>query len=323
VFVEQLVTSPQQLARDQIAHANRILLLTHVSPDGDAIGSLLGLHWALKAGGKETFPVSADGCPEVFRFLPGSSDIVNKPNGDFDLSIVLDCADLKRAGKPAEGLTPDLNIDHHTTNPRFGRLNFVEPDRASTAELLADLLADFNLSLTREVAECLLCGVVSDTLGFSTSNTNSRALTAAQMLMAAGADLPRIYNEALNRRSFASTRLWGQGLSRAALADGLAWTTLTLADKKTVGYNGKGDADLINVLTTINEANVFVIFVEHENNEVKISWRARPGWDVAKIAQSFDGGGHVSAAGANLKNTTLAEAEAKVLEATRKMMNGK
>jgi phosphoesterase RecJ-like protein len=105
------------------------------------------------------------------------------------------------------------------------------------------------------------------------------------------------------------------------LDGGIAWTTIPLSIKQAVGYNGKGDADLINVLTTINEANVFLIFVEHENNEVKVSWRARPGWDVAKIAQSFGGGGHVSAAGANLKNITLAEAEEKVLAATRQMMN--
>jgi phosphoesterase RecJ-like protein len=317
------VTSPHQTTRDLIANANRILLLTHVSPDGDAIGSLLGLYWALKAAGKEALPVSPDGCPEVFRFLPASADIVNKLKGEFDLSIVLDCADLGRAGKPGEGLSPDLNIDHHATNPRFGRLNFVESDRASTAELLAELLPGFNLPLTKEVAECLLCGVVSDTLGFSTANTNAKVLTTAQTLMAAGADLPRIYDYALNRRSFASARLWGQGLGRASLADRIAWTTLTLADKQAIGYNGKGDADLINVLTTINDADIFVIFVEYENNEVKISWRARPGWDVSKIAQSFGGGGHVSAAGANLKNISLAEAEEKVLAATRQMMNSK
>ena len=312
---------PSEAARDQIAHANRILLLTHISPDGDAIGSLLGLYWALKAGGKEALPVSSDGCPEVFRFLPGSGNIVNKPGGEFDLSILLDCADLSRAGKPAERLTPDLNIDHHATNPRFGRLNFVEPDRASTAELITDLLPGFRLPLTPEAAECLLCGVVSDTLGFRTTNTDARALTAAQTLMAAGADLPHVYDYALNRRPFAAAQLWGHALSRASLSGRIAWTTILLADKKAVGYNGRGDADLINLLTTINEADVFLVFVEHENNEVKISWRARPGYDVARLAQSFGGGGHVSAAGANLKNITLAEAEAEVLEATRHMMS--
>jgi len=313
----------RQTARGLIAAANRILLLTHVSPDGDAIGSLLGLHWMLKAAGKETLPVSADGCPDTFRFLPGSSEILNRVNDTYDLAIVLDCADLHRAGKPAESLAqpPDLNIDHHATNPGFGRLNFVYPDAASTAEIIFDLLPALKLPLTQPAAECLLCGVVSDTLGFRTANTTAKVLATAQKLVAAGADLPRIYDHALNRRSFNAVQLWGQALNRAVLSDGIAWTTIPLSIKQAVGYNGKGDADLINVLTTVNEADVFLIFVEHENNEVKVSWRARPGWDVAKIAQSFGGGGHVSAAGANIKNTTLAEAEEKVLAATRQMMN--
>ncbi|MBI3241617.1 MAG: bifunctional oligoribonuclease/PAP phosphatase NrnA [Chloroflexi bacterium] len=315
--------TPQPTARALIASAQRILLLTHVSPDGDAMGSLLGLHWALKACGKETLPVSADGCPDTFRFLPGSAEVANRAKEPFDLVITLDCADLGRAGKPAEALgqPPDINIDHHATNPGFGRLNFVTPEAASTAEIIFDLLPQFGLPLTGPAAECLLCGVVSDTLGFRTSNTTAKVLTTAQKLMAAGADLPRIYDHALNRRSFNAVQLWGQALARATLSDGLAWTTIPLSIKQAVGYNGKGDADLINVLTTINEADVFLIFVEHEKDEVKVSWRARPGWDVAKIAQSFGGGGHVSAAGANLKNISLAEAEEKVLAATRKIMS--
>ncbi|MBM4425143.1 MAG: hypothetical protein FJ030_17475 [Chloroflexi bacterium] len=310
-------------ARRLITSANRILLITHVAPDGDAIGSLLGFHHALRAAGKASLPVSADGCPETFRFLPGSDQIVKKTDEACDLIITLDCADLARAGKPVEsfGRPPDLNIDHHATNIGFARLNFVDVNAAATAELIVELLPAFGLPLTLPAAECLLCGLVSDTIGFRTSNTTPKALATAQTLMAAGAGLPRIYEHSLNRRSFAAVQLWGRALSAASVEDRLTWTTIPLAMKQAVGYNGKGDADLINVLATVNEADVFVIFIETGENEVKVSWRARSGLNVSKVALSFGGGGHVAAAGATIKGT-LPEVEAKVLEATRKMMSG-
>lgn len=317
--------SDLEASRSLIASASRILLATHVAPDGDAIGSLLGLSHALRAAGKTTVPLSADGVPETFRFLPGSGEVVRKLDAACDLIVVLDCADLGRAGKPVEtaGRQPDINIDHHATNPGFARINFVDVAATATAEVIVDLLPAFGLPLTPPAAECLLCGLVSDTIGFRTANTTAKALTTAQTLMSAGADLPRIYDYSLNRRSFAAVQLWGQALARASLADRLAWTTIPLAIKQSVGYNGKGDADLINVLSTVNEADVFVVILETGPGEVKISWRARPGIDVSRVAQSFGGGGHVAAAGANVKGA-LAEVEQTVLDATRKLMtNGK
>lgn len=278
---------------------------------------MLGLSWALRAIGKETVPICVDGCPDTFQFLPGVEEIVRKADPTSDLTIFVDCADQHRAGKPAEKLPqqPDLNFDHHITNPGFAKVNFVDANMTATGELLANLLPGLELPITKDVAECLLCGLVSDTLGFRTANTGAAALGTAQVLMAAGADLPSIYDKALNRRSFAAIRLWGNTLAGAHYADGIAWASIPLAMKQAVGYNGKGDADVVSVLSTIDEAQVVIVMIENPEG-VKISWRARPGIDVAKIAQSFGGGGHVSAAGANIPGT-LAEAEPKILAATR------
>ena len=306
-----------ETARTLLHNAHRIQIITHVSPDGDAIGSMLGLSWALRAVGKETVPVSVDGCPDAFQFLPGADEIVKKADPTCDLTIFVDCADQHRAGKPAEklGRQPDLNFDHHITNPGFAKVNFVDDSMTATGELLANLLPGLGLPLTKDVAECLLCGLVSDTLGFRTANTGVAALATAQTLMAAGADLPSIYDKALNRRSFAAIKLWGHTLAGASYADGIAWATIPLAMKQSVGYNGKGDADVVSVLSTIDEAQVVIVMIENAEG-VKISWRARPGIDVAKIAQAFGGGGHVSAAGANIAGT-LTEVEPKILAATR------
>jgi phosphoesterase RecJ-like protein len=308
-------------ANSLLASAGRVQILTHLAPDGDAIGSLLGLSWALRAIGKATVPVCVDGCPDTFRFLPGSQEIVRKADPGADLTVFVDCADQSRAGKPGETLPrqPDINFDHHITNPLFARLNFVDAGMTATSELLFNLLPGLGLPLTQPVAECLLCGLVSDTLGFRTSNTGPRALAAAQSLLAAGADLPSIYDRALNRRSTAAVRLWGQALAQVDVTDGIAWTAIPQSMKQVAGYNGRGDADVINVLSTIEEARIFIVMTENGEGHVKISWRARPGLDVARIAQVFGGGGHVSAAGATVAGT-LIDVQTKVLDATRAVM---
>lgn len=309
-----------ETAKALLHNARRIQILTHISPDGDAIGSMLGLSWALRAIGKETVPVSVDGCPDSFQFLPGTDEIVNKADETADLTIFVDCAEQHRAGKPADklGKQPDLNFDHHITNPGFAKINFIDDGMTATGELLANLLPGLGLPLTQDAAICLLCGLVTDTLGFRTANTGAAALGTAQTLMAAGADLPDIYDRALNRRSFAAIKLWGETLAGAKYEDGIAWATIPLDTKQSVGYNGKGDADVVSVLATVEEAKIVVIMIENKEG-VKISWRARPGIDVAKIAQSFGGGGHVSAAGANIGGT-LAEVEPKILAATRQSL---
>lgn len=309
--------------RRRLAAANRVLLLTHVSPDGDAIGSLVGLGLALRAAGKEVTFACADAPPECFRFLHGFAEITADPRGEYDLIVALDAADLGRLGKLGAQLSrrPDASFDHHVTNTRFAEINLIDVEAASTAELLVESLEPLGLPLTQPVAECLLVGIITDTLGFRTSNTTAKTLALTQKLVQAGASLPEIYDLAFYKRSFAAVRLWGQGLSRLRLEGGVVWTTLTLADKEAVHYYGQGDADLVNVLTSVREADVAIVFVERGDGKIKVSWRSVPGVDVAKIAATFGGGGHVAAAGAEVSGS-LAEVEQRVLEATRAALVG-
>jgi phosphoesterase RecJ-like protein len=309
-------------ARNLISSAHRILIATHISPDGDAIGSLLGMYWLLKAAGKnDVTPFCVDGCPDTFKFLPGSDQIVREINGEYDLVIIVDCGDASRAGAPIENLGRliDINIDHHITNPLFARINYVKPETVATAEMIIDLIPELGFTLTPMAAECLLCGLVTDTAGFSTSSVNAKTFVIAQMLMKAGVDLPRVYNLAINRRSFTTLKLWGQALNNAMRDGDLVWATLPLSVRQAVGHNGKGDADVINVLSTVTDGNIFVTISENENNIIKVSWRARPGYDVSKVAQLFGGGGHIAASGATI-NGTLADIESKVLAATKEIL---
>ena len=134
-----------------------------------------------------------------------------------------------------------------------------------------------------------------------------------------GADLAHIYREELVLKSYQAVRYWGAGLNRLEHKDGLVWTSLTLADREKIGYAGNDDADLVNVLSAVREAEIALIFIEQEHNQVKVSWRARPGLDVSGIAFSFGGGGHAAAAGADI-NGDLNEVMTRVIEKTRDLL---
>jgi phosphoesterase RecJ-like protein len=297
------------------------MVTTHVRPDGDAIGSLLGLGLALQQAGKDVQMVSADGVPMSFRHLSGSEQVDTQCVEEVDLIIAVDCSDLSRVGKILDGRSaPDINIDHHVTNLGFARINLVEPKSVATAEIIAGHLNDWGLPLTRDVAAALLTGMITDTLGFRTANMTPKALRMAADLMEVGVDLPDLYLKALVQRSFEAARFWGMGLSHVEREDGLIWTTLSMADRQAVGYPGRDDADLINMLSAITGVVICVIFVEQPHGRTKISWRSQPGFDVSEVALKFGGGGHPNASGAEISGN-LEEIRELVLKETRILLN--
>ncbi|HVN56127.1 MAG TPA: bifunctional oligoribonuclease/PAP phosphatase NrnA [Anaerolineaceae bacterium] len=304
----------------KLREAHQILVVSHVRPDGDAIGSILGLGLALREAGKNVQMVLSDGVPSSIRYLVGSDQIKKRAEGEFDLIIVLDSSDLARIGDALSGLrAPDVNIDHHVTNLEYAALNLVDADAVSTTTILARHLEQWEFPISPDVASALLTGLISDTLGFRTSNMNPEALRIAANLMERGADLPELYSLSLMRRSYPAAQYWGAGLSRLQRRGRLIWTSLTLADRETVAYPGNDDADLVNLLSAITDVDVAIIFVEQRGNKVKVSWRAIPGFDVSQLALKFGGGGHIAAAGAEVQGT-LVEVQEQVLDATVKYL---
>jgi phosphoesterase RecJ-like protein len=195
----------------------------------------------------------------------------------------------------------------------------VEPEAVATAAVLTEHLPGWGLTITPEVANALLTGLVSDTLGFRTANTTPHSLRLAAELMEQGAVLSELYQRALVGRSFEAAHYWGAGLMRMQREDRLIWTSLMLIDRAAVNYPGNDDADLVNVLSAIENADIMVIFVEQKGGNVKVSWRAQPGFDVSKVALGFGGGGHAAAAGADI-NGSLEDVQVKVLQATRSLL---
>ncbi len=307
--------------KQRLNRSQNIIIASHVRPDGDAIGSLLGLGLALLNAGKSIQMVLVDGVPASYRHLQGSELIVKEPAAEHDTFITVDCADFKRVGKDFQSFgQPDINIDHHKTNENFGKLNLIEAAEVATSAILANYLPAWGFEITRPIAEALLTGIITDTLGFRTSNTNPSALRLCAMLMETGANMPDLYMRSLVHKSFPAARYWGAGLSSLEQENGIVWGTLTLEDRKQSGYSGNDDADLINLISSIHGNKVGMIFVEQSDRHVKISWRAlEEGIDVSPIAKQFGGGGHAAAAGADIPGT-LNEVQPVVLKTTREQL---
>lgn len=300
--------------RELLNKADNILLTSHVRPDGDAVGSLLGLGLALMATGKDVQMVLADGLPSTFNHLSGADLVLTDAKEDYDLSVTVDCSDLERTGGTLGERQPDINIDHHITNLNYARHNLVE-EEAATASIIAEHLVDWDLPITTPAAEALLTGIITDTIGFSTSNMSGGCLRTAAMLVDHGANIHELYNQALGTRSFSETKLWGLGLSRLQRKGRIVWTTLTDEDKRLANFSGKGSADIINLLTGIRDADIAIVFLKSENDQIKVSWRAKTPYDISALAVSFGGGGHPAAAGADITGS-MEEVKQQILNAT-------
>ncbi len=307
---------PEDLAqsRDLLLSCQRPALLTHIAPDGDAIGSLLGLGWALRTLGKEPRLVCRDPLPLRFNYLPGFEDVVNTLAEASDLLVMLDCSDLGRVGElenPNQRL-PLLNIDHHATNLLFGTVNLVDEAAVSTTHILYHLIPTLGVAVDRRIALCLLTGIVTDTRGFRTSNVTADILRIAADLVDAGASLPLATRNGLEKQSLNVLRLWGMALSQLHVSGDIVWVSLSLATQRAAGCEGYGGAGLSNLLSSTAEAVATVVLVEREDGQVEVGFRAIPGFDVSKIALALGGGGHTLASGC-LVPGPLKEAEWRVL----------
>jgi phosphoesterase RecJ-like protein len=309
---------------NQLQKTKKVLVVSHQRPDGDAIGSVLSIGLPLIAAGKDVQMILSDEIPDQFRFLQGSELIKTKPNGLVDYIIVVDSAEVERTSPVLDSYgIPDLNIDHHITNTNFAKINLVESDAVATTEILTKYLSAFGLQITKPIANALLVGIVTDTIGFRTTNVNPKSLRLVADLMDLGGELADIYYQTIVKQSLESARYWGAGLSKIQMENGLVWTTLTLKEREASGYPLRDDADLVKILSAIENAKVALILTEQVAGYVKISWRLCGSipteLNVSEIAQKFGGGGHMAAAGADV-NGKLDEVLLRALTYTRDYM---
>jgi bifunctional oligoribonuclease and PAP phosphatase NrnA len=313
---------------ETIRQATSVLCLSHINPDGDAVGSLLGAGWLLRSLGKQPVLALQDRPPAEFHFLPGVQDIITGDRDDyeqavrnhpFDLIIVLDSSSPDRMGNTYHPAVHDhstvLVIDHHITNTLFGQINWVAPDCAATCQMVLYLADAFGVAANGPMAECLLTGLVTDTLCFRTNSTDARVMEAAMRLMQGGAQLANITAHTVNRQPFSLIRLWGMVLPAVQLADRVIWATLRQEQFAEAGHPGD-DLNLSSFLVSADEADMSAVFTEKTDGAgqtvVECSLRAKPNFDVSATALKLGGGGHPAASGCTLPGD-LAEVTATVI----------
>jgi phosphoesterase RecJ-like protein len=281
-----------------------VWLGTHREPDGDAIGSLLGLRWLLEGCGKAVTVSCVDPAPPELDFLPGVGDIGRRPPAGQDLVVALDAGDLGRLGDVVteEGWRSldTLVVDHHASNPGFGDLNVVDPSASSTAELVLRLADAMGLAVDPTAALCLLTGLVTDTIGFRTPSTRPATLAAAQRLMAAGADLARINQAVFYRRPLAALRLIGRALANLEVRQGLGLTWLARSDFEALGAPAAEARGISSFLAGAAELRAVAVLHERADGTIDVSMRSKPGVDLVAAASALGGGGHPQASGASL-----------------------
>ncbi|GAB7388261.1 bifunctional oligoribonuclease/PAP phosphatase NrnA [Bacillaceae bacterium] len=310
------------------------LVVSHVNPDGDATGSALAVAALLKEIGKGCTLVNEGETPQKFRFLPSAEHIrnytENPPGRTYRAVIAVDAADLARLGKVVEIFHEDaklLNIDHHSTNDRYGDVNLIKESACATAEIVYELLQEMGVSLSRDIAECLYTGLLTDTGGFRYANTNAYVLQIASELLQHGVSPAKIAERCLETITRAHLEMLKAALDTLTFEAGGLLAVLTVT-KEVLAQTGAQKEDVegfVNYARNIEGVEVGILFKEILEKEVKVSFRSRSYVDVAEIAKKLGGGGHVRASGCTLP-MTLEEAKKtvipEVLAALRKGAKG-
>ncbi|WP_028561389.1 DHH family phosphoesterase [Paenibacillus pinihumi] len=304
------------------------LVVSHVQPDGDAISSTVVVGWLLNKLGKRFLLVNESELPSRLSFLTLADSIQRfneqAPPWGFSRVISTDCADYKRIGQVSSSFQPGtalLNIDHHPTNDGFGSVNVIRSDAAATVEILYDLIEHAGIALDVEAATAIYTGLMTDTGGFRYANTTPHVMSIAAELLKLGVKGNDLADHLLEKMTRPQLMLLQRGLSRLAFTeDGkIGWLYITPADLEETQAVPEDLEGLVNYARNIDGVEVGMLFKGTMDGQTKVSLRSAGRVDVAAIAQSFGGGGHVRAAGCRLEYG-LPEAMPKVVDAVRRVL---
>ncbi|MDY3359330.1 MAG: bifunctional oligoribonuclease/PAP phosphatase NrnA [Clostridium celatum] len=312
-----------------ILEGKKIGITYHVSPDGDAVGSVLALLNALRSLNKECYVISKDSVSDNLKYLKGSDEItgdITEAKDETDIIVVLDCGNLDRVSANLEEFTGKIiNIDHHLSNDKYGDINYIDSKAAATAEIIFELVnimgIDFSIEndITKDIGTCIYTSIVTDTGGFRHSNVTDRTHNICSTLKKINVNNTFIYQSLFDNKEFNRIKIIGKALSKMELILGgkvaLIELNKTFADE----FGGEiGDtSDIISYGLQIKGVEVTLLLKEVEDG-VKASLRAKSYVDVRKIAEIFGGGGHVRASGIKIKNISMEEAKYEILNEIQK-----
>jgi len=309
---------------DYINGSNYFVVTSHISPDGDNIGSTLSMYYALNKLGKNVFYLLDDNPPLNLRFLLKDINILRSEEFKLeDYSIIaLDCGDKKRICLSDEIINNSkklICIDHHASNDHYGDFNYIDIDASSTCELVYNFLKRFsevnNLNIIDEkIATCLYTGLVTDTGNFAYANTHPSSFEMAKDLLLTGAKKEEIIQNVFQSNPYNYYKLLGEALNTLEIVDNKVSSimiTKEMLKRNVISFN---DVDGITSYTRdIEGVEVGVLLKEKKENEVKVSLRSKNYVNVSKIAKTFNGGGHIRAAGCTIYDS-IENAKEKVLK---------
>ncbi len=286
-------------------NANSILLCCHISPDGDAVGSLLTMGLTLRSLGKQVTMACGDPVPRQFAFLPCVREIVNADalrGKRFDLAFAVDTATLERMGACAEAFLQapvTMQLDHHGDNPGYAQYNVVDGKAAAAGCVVRRLMKALNVPLNKETAACLYCAISTDTGNFVQPNTTAEAFAILAELMEAGLNLDEAARQLHLLREEPRARLLGCALkSLKVFGNGkCASMCITARDYRDCGALPEHNTAIVNYALNVVGVEAAFLAEERESGEVKASLRSLPGLDVNQIARKYGGGGHKQASG--------------------------
>lgn len=299
-----------------IEKKDRFAITSHVRPDGDGLGSSLGLFWLLKALNKDAEVIMRDPAPHAYQQLPGARGIrvVDSINGQYDAVFVIECSDIDRPGLIDLDKQFVVNIDHHSTTELFGTINWIDSTAAAVGEMIYNLCKATGVRVTKEIAECVYTALLTDTGSFHYSNTTERTFKIASELVRTGVKPAKTAEAIFGSYHWPKIELLSQVLATAQRDDTghVAWMWQTAAMQEQTQASEEDADGFVNYPLAVGEVEATALFKETAPGVYRTSLRSKGDVNVAKIAEQFGGGGHRNAAGCTLKGST-AEVEHQVV----------
>lgn len=302
---------------------NSFLITSHKNIDGDAIGSELALYFILKKLNKKPIILNQDRLPRIYNFLPDSDKVhclednyINIKN--IDVGIIVDCSNFERIEetyKIFKNIKNIINIDHHNSNKKFGKLNYIDSSASSVGEIIYDLIKFINLDLLDEkISTCLYTAIITDTGSFRYSNVSSKTFSVVSDLASQGIKPNLIADNIYNRNTYSGLKLLGKALLTLEVDESnyVSWLTITRDMLNNTEANDEEVEGIIDMARTLENTEVSILFRETKDNKIKVSFRSKGDFNVDKFAGKFNGGGHPNSSGC-VCSGKIAEVKEKIL----------
>lgn len=306
-----------------VTNLNKIGITYHVSPDGDALGSVLALLQSIRKYGKEAYVISKDLVADNLSFLPYTEEItgeISSPIDGTDGVIILDCGNYQRISAELDNYSGTLiNIDHHLSNDNYGKYNYVDSNAAATAEIIYQLIKELNIEIDDNIGICLYTALVTDTGSFRHSNATRKTHQIASELVNLGFNHSQVHSCLFDNKPLEKLKLIGAAINKMELLlnNRVALMVITEDLIKECNAELADSSDIVSLGLQVNGIEVSVLIKESDKG-IKVSLRAKNNVDVRKIAEVFGGGGHTKASGITFKNSDLITVQNKIIKELEK-----